>query len=503
MSMAASALKLPPIETVETWEAPEGFTPRWYQAEIWNRLAYDQDINRAYLVWHRRAGKDRTLFNITVLRAMERKGIYHYFLPTYRQGRSVIWEGIDARTGMNFLDHIPERFVKRKDKSEMLVELVNGSIIQILASDQYNRIVGTNPIGVVFSEFALQHPRAWDYIRPILAENGGWAVFVTTPRGHNHAYDLWELVRDNPDWYTQILTADDTEAISQTDIEFEKLSGMSDELIDQEFYCSFEGSIHGAYYSKLIAEAREAGRIGSVPYDPALPVQTWWDIGYNDTTAIWFTQIPRHGREIRVIDFYENAGADLGHYLDVLETKRLKRKFRYDEKHNAPHDFDHHEYQTGMTRKEFARGHGYIFEAGAKESPLDGIQAVRSIMPKCYFDEEHCDGVGTEDAGDYGNDPDIGMVNKKKHGIRALENYRKEWDEERLVFKMKPLHDWCSNPADAFRVLAVNHRHAVIRRADAKDRRGAGKAFIPDHDPLAGARLNRGTPKPTRRNTYG
>jgi len=262
------------------------FKPREYQLPF--LAAMDSGIKRSLLVWHRRAGKEITCFNEMIKRAYwHRVGTYVYFFPTARLGRRVLWDGMD-KTGKRFLDYIPSQIIDGKINSvEMKIRLVNGSNIQIIGTDQIIN-VGINPVGCIFSEFALQDPYSWNYIRPILRENDGWAIFNSTPRGRNHFFDLYLMAKKNPDWFCQKLTIEDTHVISEEDIEKERLEGMSDILIQQEFYCSFDQGAEGSYYAKYINKAELEGRISKVSYDPMASVNTYWDLGIADSTVIIF-----------------------------------------------------------------------------------------------------------------------------------------------------------------------------------------------------------------------
>lgn len=233
------------IESQEV-TVPHNFQCRPYQSPLWNAVIKN-DVKRAVCVWHRRSGKDKTFINILTTKMCQRKGVYYYFLPTYGQGRKILWDGMDKQ-GFKFLDHIPEALIVKKNDTEMKVEIVNGSILQVVGTDNFDSIMGTNPVGCVFSEYSLQDPKAWEFIRPILLENGGWAIFNFTPRGQNHAKDLLDIARANPDWFCQVLTVEDTtdfdgnRLITDEMIDKERLSGMSETLIQQEYFCDFLNS---------------------------------------------------------------------------------------------------------------------------------------------------------------------------------------------------------------------------------------------------------------------
>ena len=284
----------------------------------------------------------------------ERVGSYYYLFPTYAQGKKILWLGADKQ-GFKFLNHFPKQLVKRVDNGEMLAELINGSIFQIIGTDKIDSIVGTNPIGCVFSEYSVQNPKAWDFLRPILAENGGWAIFNYTPRGKNHGYDLYEMAKGNPKWFVQKLTVDDTGAITPDVIQEERDSGMSEEMIQQEYYCSFTAAIMGAYYWKEYDDAEKAGRFVNVPYDPTALVHTVWDLGIRDSMAIGFYQ--GVGLERRKIDYVELTGKGLPEAIKYVKEK----PYTYG-KHFAPHDIQVRELGTGKSRLEVAKELGISFE---------------------------------------------------------------------------------------------------------------------------------------------
>lgn len=410
---------------------PHNFEPREYQLPLFR--AMDSGILRACVIWHRRAGKDKSLLNLVAKKMFERVGSYYYFFPTYNQGRKILWEGMD-RDGFRFLDHIPESLRKSVNNQEMRLELTNGSILRVIGTDNIDSIVGTNPIGAVFSEYALQDPLAWDFIRPIMAENGGWAVFNFTPRGKNHGYTLWTMAEASPHWFTQRLTVDDTGAIRAEVLATERTEMFAKDGNDahymQEYYVSFEAPVQGSYYGTQMLRAEEDGRITSVPYDPRVPVDTFWDLGIGDSTAIWFTQ--NVGREIRVIDYYETSGEGLPHY-----AAKLREKGYLYGRHTAPHDIMVRELTDGKSRLETARLLGINFDIAPKVSIEDGVEAARNILSRCWFDKVKCE-----------------------RGISALTSYQKEYDDSNQVYKNKPLHNWASHGADAFRYFALGHKDA-------------------------------------------
>ena len=383
------------------------------------------------MLWHRRAGKDKTCINYVAKESQRRVGMYFYFLPTYAQGKKIIWDGMDFN-GFPFLKHFPDEIIESRNNTEMKLKLKNGSIFQIVGSDNIDSIVGTNPVGCVFSEYALQNPQGWDYVSPILAENKGFALFPFTPRGKNHGYDLYCMAQDNPDWFCQKLTVDDTHVLNHDDIEAQRRAGKSEEFIQQEYYCSFQSPLEGSYYGKQMDKAYTEKRIGNVPYEPDLLVDTWWDLGVGDSTAIIFVQ--QHYNEMRIIDYYETQGEGLPYYVKFLQSK----PYTYGD-HLAPHDISVRELGTGKSRLETAAKLGIKFKVARKLPIDDGINAVRSMLEQCYFDKKKCSLL-----------------------IEGLRHYHKEFDPKIKEWKARPHHDWSSHPCDAMRTGAVGRKRAVI-----------------------------------------
>ena len=382
-------------------------------------------IANGYIVHN--SGKDIVSFNYMLRAALHQVGVYFYIFPTYSQARKVIWDSI-TNDGRRFLDFIPKELVAATNSSEMKITLVNSSIIQLLGSDNIDSIVGTNPRGIIFSEYALQDPRAYQFLRPVLTANQGWALFESTPRGKNHFWDLYQIALANPkDWFVQKLTVDDTQHIDLAEIERERQSGeMSDDLIMQEYFVSFDLGVEGAYYGKYLDKARVNDRITMIPYESAFKVHTAWDLGMRDSTTIIFFQVI--GQTLRIIDCYENSKQGLEHYAKILASK----DYVYG-KHIAPHDIAVTELGTGISRIEKARQLGISFTVAPNLPIEDGIEAVRSQFSKLWFDEK-----------------------KTQPLLKALENYRQEFDVKHKVYKNRPLHDWSSHWADALRYMCVS-----------------------------------------------
>ncbi len=407
-------------------QIPLNYRSRAYQIPFWE--AMKRGKKRAVLVWHRRAGKEKTCWNFLISRAVQKVGIYYYFFPHFSQGRKILWDGVD-KDGFRFLDHVPAQLVDGSpNATEMKVRLKNGSIIQVIGTNNIDSIVGTNPCGCIFTEYALQDPTAWQLIRPILVENGGWAVFNFTPRGSNHGKELFDMAQKNPDWFCQILTVKDTGIISEEDIQKERDAGMSEDFIQQEFYCSFTLGIEGSYYARYLQEARDEDRISNVPWDRQSRVSTAWDLGYGDSCAIGFYQLI--GNEIHLIDYYENHGEGLPHYAQIIKNK----PYIY-ENHYAPHDIEAHAFSSGLSAREVGSSLGikFITLPTLKLRLEDGIEAVRGLFPRVWIDAEKC-----------------------KRLVKCLENYRKEFDQKMDSYKEKPRHDWASHGADMMRYLAIS-----------------------------------------------
>lgn len=424
---------------------PNGWDPRWYQMPMWQALTSGK--KRAIAIWHRRAGKDDVCLHWAALSAMQRVGNYWHMLPEASQARKAIWDAINPHTGKKRIDEaFPLAIRKRTSNHEMLIEFINGATWQVLGSDNYNSLVGSPPVGVVFSEYALADPSAWAYIRPILAENNGWALFITTARGRNHAHSLYEYAKTDPEnWFAEKLPVDYTKAVEQhvLDREFKELTAErgqleADAIIQQEWYCSFDAAIPGTYYAYIIERLEREGFITSVPYNPLLPVGTAWDIGFGDSTAIWFFQVV--GREVRIFDYYEMSGVDVFHYAKMLRDKQ----YSYFD-HILPHDAGHGNIRSagGKSFSEILRGEGFPNRVIERDISVDvGIQATRTFLPQCVFDAQKC-----------------------SRGIEAVRQYRRIWDKNRRCYNDAPYHDWTSHASDALRALARGFRapnHAAV-----------------------------------------
>lgn len=412
------------------------FTPRDYQYDFFEAMENSGDKYRHAIIVHpRRSGKDYLAFNYAVRTALRSTTTVLYMLKSYSQAKQVIWDMI-SNDGIRLLDTIPPEVIEAKNSSELIIRFKNGSQIRLGSAENYEKsIVGSNASLIVFSEYGTyDNDNSYLFASPIMAPNNGRFIFISTPRGRNHYYDLWMKAQKWPDWYCEIKTVDDTKHITPDMMDIIRREH-SDEFIQQEYYCSFSRGIEGSVYSKYIEKMRTEGRIGHVPYDPSLPVSTAWDLGIDDSSVVIFFQVKN--QTINVIDYYENNNQPMTHYI-----KYLKEKEYVYSKHFAPHDVDIREYSTGLTRLEYAAQLGLDFEtrevknklcsATPKKSIIDGIEAVRVALPRMYIDEVKCSKL-----------------------IKALESYHRSWDDEKKTYSDTMVHDWSSHAADAMRYLCL------------------------------------------------
>lgn len=430
---------------------PHSFKPRRYQLPVFQAL--QNGIRRINLRWHRRAGKDLVAINICAMMGVIEPGTYWHVLPTYAQGKKVVWEG-KTREGVPFLDAIPEDLrIGSPNQTEMKIKFIStpchntgrsrSSTYQVVGGDNYDSLVGSNPRGIVFSEWSLTDPRAWDYFRPILTENGGWAVFIYTPRGKNHAYSQEMRIADDPTWFNSVLTIEDTGAVTKEAVDQDRKEGYSEERIQSEYFVSYETSLDGSVYREEIKFLEDNNRFDSgIEWDPRYTVNTTWDIGMDDMTFIWFFQ--EIDRKIFWIDCYYSSGHGISHY-----AKKLGEKPYVYNRHFGPWDIAVRNYGAeATTRKEIFRQNGIKMIAAPNISREDGIEAVRPLLRRSYFNYAKC-----------------------MYGIDGLKAYRrKETDTEyvdvmgkRIRVFGEPVHDWASHPSDAIRTYATSKKGATER----------------------------------------
>jgi len=410
--------------------------PRGYQRPAWEYL--ESGGRHAELIWHRRSGKDDIALHWAAIAAHQRVANYWHMLPKANQVRKAIWEAVNPRTGKRRIDEaFPHEVRADTRESEMFIRFKNGSTWQCLGSDNFQGAIGSSPAGIVYSEWAQSNPSARGHLRPILLENDGWQLFITTPRGKNHAYRTFRAAKKLDGSFAEKLTVDDTSVFKPEQLKGERQEyidtygdDMGEALFEQEYYCSFEAAILGAYYGAELAKVDKEGRLKTIERDAEFPVHTAWDLGYDDDTAIWFYQVITG--EVRVLEYYYNSGKDIDHYAEVIGGKGYEYGV-----HWLPHDAKAKTLaaQGKSIQEQLANtlGWGHV-RIVPRLSVEDGIQAVRQMFSRVWFDPA-CE-----------------------EGVEALRQYHREWDDDRKMFRDRPHHDWTSHAADAFRYLAVAWR---------------------------------------------
>lgn len=404
------------------------FKARDYQKEVikWFRPKTNggHEGRRAVEVWHRRAGKDRTATFIESELAFERVGLYWHALPEYAQARRVIWDAI-TRDGERLIDiNFPPHLCKRQEH-EMKITLPNGSIWQPVGADNFNSLVGSNPVHVTYSEYALMNPAAREYLRPIIAENNGSELFISTPRGYNHFYDLYEHAKNNPLWHTSRLSVYDTNVIP-TEVLDEERKTMPEELFRQEFECDFSAANVGAIVGRWIEQAEKEGRINDeVEYDAdgaGLVISS--DIGFRDTATWWFWQPRPDG--FALVDYDQDSGLDAEEWIPRIRDRIGDRKL---ERIWLPQDAKAKTFSTQHSAiEQFLSAFGVnVMDIVPKASKLDRINAARHVMPTCYFNKTLC-----------------------HKGLMGLRAWSFEWNPDTRQFSRDPKHDWASHPGDGF-----------------------------------------------------
>lgn len=372
------------------------------------------------LVAHRRAGKTVATINDKIKRAIaEAKpdGRYAYIAPLYNQAKDIAWSYLKHYAGP-ILATAP-------NETELRVDLLNGARIRLYGADNPDRLRGIYLDGVTLDEFGDMKPSIWtDVLRPALSDRKGWATFIGTPKGKNAFWDVWQNALSDSGWFSLMLKASETNLIAGDELE-EARRQMGEDQYAQEYECSFEAAIRGAFYAEELRRAEADGRIGRVPIDRAVPVHTAWDLGITDSTAIWFIQCV--GKERRLVDYYEASGVGLDHYAQVLKDKGYLFGDHY-----FPHDAQAKELGTGMSRVETLRGLGIKAEVVPAANVMDGINATRRMLDQCWIDKARCE-----------------------RGLEALKQYRREYDDNLKDWKARPLHDWTSHGADALRTFAT------------------------------------------------
>lgn len=427
-------------------DLPNNWKPRHYQMPLW--LALEGGCKRVYEVAHRRWGKDDVCLHWTACAAMQAVGNYWHMLPIKEQARKAIWKAVNPHTGKKRIDEAFPLEIRRKTNDhEMFIEFVNGSTWQVLGSDSYDSHVGAAPLGIVFSEWALADPQSWAYIRPILLENGGWALFITTPRGRNHAASMFKMAQESPDWYCEKQTVDDTgifddETLKKELKEYQSLLGGAEgkAKFEQEYYCSFDAALPGAYFGSDMNDMEQQGRICGVPHTPGVPVFPCFDFGKGQSNATCITFVQVVGREPRVIDYYEDSTGDLPKHGQLLQEWGREKGYHYGTL-IIPHDGKYDRYGTGVSYQAQLEGMGFdvvgLTKTPAKE--LDIIEA-RKLIKVVWIDKgEACGRL-----------------------VDCLRSYHREWDTKLKRFSPTPKHDWASHGADSFMQAAVAYSQGLL-----------------------------------------
>ena len=388
---------------------------------------------------HRRAGKDIVCLEAWTLRALKRVGTHVYLFPLHKQSRQVIWQGMDF-DGRPFMAAIPDALITKKNEARMEIDFFNGSKLILAGSNNYDGLMGTNPITIIYSEFSLHNPLARQYLNPIMIQNKGIEIIQFTPRGMNHAHTVFAQVKDLPDYHVEHLSVEQTfkhdgsRIITDADIKKAKAMGMSEELIRQEFYVDFEVGNLGAYYTREISDMEREGRITILRPDIRLKLHSIWDLGGTDATAGLLFQIT--GRYVHILHLLHDTGKGLRYYLEQAERVRQSMGLEWGY-HFGPHDIDqkHQGWEHAESRLIQARKHGWHFQVVPKVNFEDGIEAVRYMFSRLRIDKINC-----------------------SLAIRALREYQRKYDEIKARFDSKPLDNWAVHIADVFRYLAVQYK---------------------------------------------
>jgi phage terminase large subunit len=391
------------------------YKPREPQLQIHQAMEKDRFV---VAVAHRRMGKTVAALNELIRSAMnneQQNPRYAYIAPTYSQAKRVAWD---------YLTYFARPLDAKANIAELRVDFFDRRI-QLYGSDNPDSLRGQYFDGVVLDEIGDQNPKIWnEIIRPALADRKGWCLFIGTPKGNNHFKELFDRAGQEEGWSALQFKASETKLLDEKELWAAKKE-MGDDKYNQEFECSFNAAVEGSYYGKLLNDLEEKGRMCPIDRDDLCRTYVAWDLGMGDSTAMWVAQVT--GQEIRIMDYVENHGQGLDWYVGWLKDNKWHQAEQL-----LPHDVEVRELGTGKSRLEVLREAGLDVRVLPRLSVEDGIQAVRRMIPKCWF-----------------NMPQV------KQGLDCLRNYRREYDEKRNVFYDKPMHDWASHGSDAFRYLAL------------------------------------------------
>lgn len=421
------------------------FRVRKYQRAFHEALV-NRTHDRLIAVWHRRAGKDEVVLNAFRELAWKQPGTYWHCFPEQKQARKAIWNGVNGHTGKRRIDEaFPPQIRKRMQDDDMFIELTNGATWQLIGSDRYDATVGSGPKGIAYSEWALSNPSAWAYHSPMIRESGGFAAFITTPRGDNHAKTMFDRAQKNPEvWFSEKLSIEQTGALSQESLaealaEYQDLHGidLGQAFYEQEYLCSFAGAMVGAYFGAEMFRAAQQSRIRPVEIDTRYPVHTVWDLGKAVNNPIWCFQVIPGELGPRIVDFYRPESEDLEEWIKWLNDKG------YNGNDYVPHDIVVSEWGTTRSRFETLKLLKRKPRRVAKVSVGDGLQAGRKTINVAVFHS------GEDERGQ-----------RMELGVSGLKSYRREWDDELKTFRENPLKDWAEHIGSAWRYLGLAWRDA-------------------------------------------
>lgn len=431
---------------------PYNWKPRNYQKPLWDYLR--NGGKRAVVVAHRRFGKDELGLHHAACSAFKRVGSYCHMLPFYSQARKALWETVNPHSGKRRIDEaFPHEIRTYTREQEMSIGFQSGSTWQLAGSDNYDALMGTSYAGIVESEYALGNPSAHSYFSPILAENGGWSLIISTPRGHNHLEAMLKTAKkgkaDGKDYYWEVSAASKTNVFSaeQLQDELTEMQNMHGDQFGkslwlQEYECSFDAAIPGSVWGDCLDKLQARGMIGPVPFDPTRKVFTAWDLGRTDATAIWFYQM--FASEVRILRYHESSLKDIPYYVDLLRSTAKTAGYEY-ATHWLPHDARARTLAAGgkSIQQQMLDANVGRIAIAKRLDHMDGIQAARATFPYCWIDDENC-----------------------AQGIEMLRNYHYEWDEVNRVFTRMPVHDFSSHGSSAFRTLAISWREQRAKKGE-------------------------------------
>lgn len=428
------------------------FRVRHYQRAFHEALV-NRTHDRLMAVWHRRAGKDEIVLNAMRTLALKDPGTYWHCFPEQKQARKAIWNGVNGHTGKRrILEAFPTEIISRMQDDDMFIELKNGATFQLIGSDRYDSTVGSGPKGIAYSEWALSNPSAWAYHSPMIRESKGFAAFITTPRGNNHAKTMIDRAMRTPEqWFGQILSINDTKALSPEQLkealeEYQDLHGteMGLALYEQEYECSFSGAMIGSYWGGAVNAAERQGRMKFVAINPDYPVHTAWDLGKAVNNPIWCFQVIKGVPYI--VDFYLPKSDDLDEWCDWLNDKG------YNGIDYVPDDILDPIWGAKHTRWDLLKAKRRTPSLVKRIAVADGIHAGRELIKVAVFHKSLM--IGDE------------RTERVEHGIEGLKNYRREWDDERKTFLENPFKDWAEHIGSSWRYLGLAWRE--IRKIEAK-----------------------------------